>query len=579
MHGFRADATLAAIFLALGLAPALAQSGGPIQLNPGQFNQGLSRPSRDLLSTPVDDASPSDQAAPKGIRAVTLAPIDPSWVGILGPADAALPRSMWANAPRSFVAQALPLLQPTSAASLQDLARRLLLSEAVAPEGSDPRNAPTLPELRLHALLALGRVDGVSLIDVLPHLNASERFDRDAVELRIAANDLAGACSTVQQGIARYRNDWWTRAVMACQALTGAYDEAALGLSALRDQKTGRDPVFEALIETILGHRQKLDKLPDPTPMRMALLAAAKLPLPADALATAGPSALLVWAMSDKVPVVQRLAAGERATMLGALPPAGLGLLYGAVDSRPEEQGALLKGGKLIDDPRNRAMLFNIARTNNPGAIRVATLAPLLIDARRRGVFMSMARLVAPLVAEIQPAPEYQGFAGDAARVLLAAHDLDHAARWIELANAPELRALAILAYGGVRGAGAISMRDVMTSLAARDTASAPRQTDLLETLLTALGESVNSTDLGLLVQPAHQATLPNGALWLSQQQAAAAGRLGETVLTTLLIATVGERLSAEPTVIARAVSGLKAVGLDSDARALALEAALTAGL
>ena len=567
MRGFRADYAVVAAWLALGIAPALAQSNGPIQLGPAN----------PPLVAPVND--PFRQPAPQGIQAETLAPVDASWVGTLGPADAALPRTMWAKTPRSFVVQTLPLLQPTSVTVLQDLGRRLLLSDAAAPQGGDDESGPNLPELRLNRLLALGRVDGVGLIDIVPHLNASERFDRDVVELRIAANDLAGACAAVPPGIARYHNDWWARAVVGCQALTGAYDEAALGLSALRDQKTGRDPVFEALIDTILGHRQKLDKLPDPSPMRMALLAAAKLPLPADTLTSAGPSALLVWAMSDKVPVVQRLVAAERAAVLGALPPAGLGLLYGAVDSRPEEQGALLKGGKLIDDPRARAMLFNIARTNAPGAIRVSTLAPLLADARRRGAFVSMARLVAPLVAEIQPAPEYQSFAGDAARALLAAHDLDHAAGWINQTNTPELRAMAVLIYGGAGGIDAVGLREVQASLTARDAAAAPRQTDILASLLSALGEPVKDVDLAPLVQSTHQAILPNGALWLDQEQAATAGRVGETVLTTILIASVGDHLSAEASVVARAVAGLKAIGLDADARALALEAALAAGI
>jgi hypothetical protein len=47
----------------------------------------------------------------------------------------------------------------------------------------------------------------------------------------------------------------------------------------------------------------------------------------------------------------------------------------------------------------------------------------------------------------------------------------------------------------------------------------------------------------------------------------------------TLLIARSGERLSLEPVVLADAVAGLSAVGLEGDARALALEAALAAGI
>ena len=72
---------------------------------------------------------------------------------------------------------------------------------------------------------------------------------------------------------------------------------------------------------------------------------------------------------------------------------------------------------------------------------------------------------------------------------------------------------------------------------------------------------------------------MPSAALWTDQLQAAQAKRLGETVLTTLILARAGDRLGTEPVVLARAVAGLKAVGLDAEARAIALEAALAAGI
>ena len=49
--------------------------------------------------------------------------------------------------------------------------------------------------------------------------------------------------------------------------------------------------------------------------------------------------------------------------------------------------------------------------------------------------------------------------------------------------------------------------------------------------------------------------------------------------LATLLIAESDGRLTSESLLLGRAVSGLRAVGLDSDAHALALEAALDAGI
>jgi hypothetical protein len=309
----------------------------------------------------------------------------------------------------------------------------------------------------------------------------------------------------------------------------------------------------------------------------MALLAAAKLPLPADALANASPGALAVWATSDKEPVGARLAAGEKAEALGALPPAALGLLYSAVDSKPEEQGTLLKSGKLSDDPRSRAILYNLARTNEPGALRVAALAPLIADARRRGAFIATARLLAPLVTELEPSPDLQSFAGDAARVLLATGAYDRATSWVALAGRPELHVIANFAQ--IDSGENTSLGDAIAALTALDPNAAQRQADLLVGLASALGMPLNGVDFGTLLRSTHSGTLPNGALWLDQQQAAKARRLGETVLTTILLASAGDHLSPEPLVLAQAITGLEAVGLDADARALAVEAALDAGI
>ncbi len=564
-------AASAALFLLLA-SPAFAQLGPPIPLLPS--------PAGGTAPAPAP-AAPAESAGGAGddISATPLAPMDTSWVGILGPADGAFPRSLWAATPRTVVAAALPLLQPTTSPVLQDLARRLLLSDAVAPPGQDAAAGSGLADLRFDRVLALGRIDGIPLINAMPQTQLSEALDRDSVELRFAANDVGGACALIQDRAARYRDVWWDRALVACQALTGHFDEAALGLSAMRERKTLDDPAFAVLIETIDGHRRKLDKLPDPTPMRMTLLAAAKLPLPAEALAAASPAALAVWATSDKVPAADRLAAGEKAQAFGALPPGGLGLLYGSVDATAAEQSAALKGGKLPDDARGRAILYDIARANGAPATRAAALAPLLADARRRGVYATTARLVAPLVVEMQPASALSGFAGDAARVLMAAGHVDLAAPWIDLAKLPELRVVAGLARAPGSDEGASPVKDAIADLTARDAAAAPRQIDLLAALLSALGQPITAIDLAPLLRMTHAGILPGAALWLDQQQAAAGGRLGETVLTSLLLATAGDRLTVEPILLARVVSGLKAVGLEADARALAVEAALDAGI
>ncbi len=292
MRACRTEPLRAALVAALlaGACPAMAQLGAPIPLVPPP---PPTQPGGSAAPAAVPDV-------PKGFEEQSLAPTDASWTGVLGDAQGAMPETMWRGTPRNFVAAALPLLQPTSSPELQSLARRLLLSNAVSPAGPDVADRPSLAAARLDRLMALGDVEGaVAMMDQLPADPTGDGMDRTRVELRFAANDQAGACKAIDGGVAQYQSVWWARALIACQALGGDGAKATLGQSLLREQKAPTDAAFDALIDTLTGRPRKIEKLGDPTPMRLTLLAAAKLPLPPDALASAGPAALLAYASTS----------------------------------------------------------------------------------------------------------------------------------------------------------------------------------------------------------------------------------------------------------------------------------------
>ena len=183
-------------------------------------------------------------------------------------------------------------------------------------------------------------------------------------------NDGQTGCQRVQESIARYQGVWWERALIACQALGGDREQASLGLSLLNEQKAPPDPVFDALIGAAGGRALKLEKLPEPTPILATLLAAAKLPLPADTVAGSDLPSLRAWAGNPAVPPLQRLAAAERTAALGALPPEALAELYAKVEVKPDELGAAIKQSKAPASPRDRALLYQVARTDPAAGAR-----------------------------------------------------------------------------------------------------------------------------------------------------------------------------------------------------------------
>jgi len=566
-RGVALGATALALLIGLAL-PAIGQSNRPVRLLPPAPGTEPAVPESPATPTP-----PADEA----ISATPLPPVDAAWVGTLG-APKALPQTMWHGTPRAVVVAALPALGPTTSPVLQDLARRLLLSNALAPLGQDLPNQPGLAALRVERLAAIGEVEGaLAVIDALPGTLHDETVARRRVELAFAKNTPEDACRMVQASIARYQSVWWDRALIACQALAGDREKAALGISLLHEQKAPADPTFDALIAAAGGRALKLDKLPQPTPLLATLLAAAKAAQPRDPLGEADPTTLRAWATNEGVPAIQRLGAAERAAALGAIAPDALADLYAKVSFTPDELGQAIKQGKVPSSARDRALLYQVARSDPAAGARMAALAALLDDAKKRGVFIITARVLAPIVLELLPGEELARFAPEAMRALYAAGRPDAAAAWLAVADpgaTATLTALGQLASGAPL---AVAPFDAaIPGLAERDA----RQAALLVALANGLGVPAGaSADWSGLIDKPHEGTWPSSTLWIDQRRAAATKRVGETVLMTLLLARAGERLSLEPVVLADAVAGLVAVGLESEARALALEAALTAGI
>ena len=573
----RALAGVAAAILLLGpMAPAPAQQAGP----PVQLLAPPPSTSPAVPEPPPAAAATASPATDESIKATPLAPIDAAWVGTLGDSQHPLPQTMWQGTRRALAAAALPQLLPTTSPALQDLSRRLLLSNAVAPQGQDTPDQPSLTQLRVERLAALGEIDGaLAVLDALPATTHTDELDRRRIELYFAKNDVHAGCRQVQDAVARYQGVWWDRALIACQALGGDREKAALGMSLLKEQGAPPDPVFDALVNAVGGRATKLDKLPQPSPLLVTLLAAAKLPLPADAVAAADPPSLRAWAAKEAMPPLQRLAAAERAAALGALPPDALAALYAKVEFKPDELGAAIKQAKAPASARDRALLFQVARTDPTASVRATALGALLGEAKKRGGFIAMARVVAPILVEMPPSDDLAGFAPEAARALIAAGRPDAAAPWSPYVGTVDGAAATLGFLTGLAAGNPAPVPDPRKSGTTIGVAVPAPQMTLELALRSALDEALSPTWWGAYMgQPQHDGALPSVAVWLDQQQAAAGKRVGETVLTTLILARAGDHLSTEPIVLNRAIAGLKAVGLDGDARALALEAALNAG-
>ncbi|MFM8990027.1 MAG: hypothetical protein ACKOUS_10430, partial [Alphaproteobacteria bacterium] len=313
----------------------------------------------------------------------------------------------------------------------------------------------------------------------------------------------------------------------------------------------------------------------------LPLFAAAKAQPPAATLASAGPAILAAIAANEAFAVETRLRAAEAATSSGSMEGARLAALYEGVQFAPREAADLAGFAEREAGPRGRAALHRLVRDAAPGPARAAAFARAMQSAEKRGAARALRRAAADLVLAIPPSHDALEHAGLVARTLLVDRRGVEAMRWFELMRgAPEGAEAAallapLLAIAGVpdRGlANADALRAWREAQARREQPrAAPRARLLAETL------EARGTPAAELAGSAPAAiTTPAPIMRLGR--ASGQRLVGETVL--LAAAALAEpTLRDNPTALAATLRALQEVGLSDEARGIALEALLAAGL
>jgi len=494
-------------------------------------------------------------------------PATPGWAGETAPEGEPLPRDFWRGTPRALAAFLLARLPDTTSPALQAVERRLLLSPGAAPAGPDPGSPETaLPVLRAAALLRLGEVEPARAV-----IAAMSERDRAAaaplqVEADLLAGDLSQACDRVADAIRRDQAMVWQRALVACQALQGEGEKADLGLQLLSEEKAGRDEALGVAVDALAGRPAPavIERLDAPEPLLLRALDAAGRRLAPPLVARLRGDLAAVVALDDKAPAETRVLAAERATATGALPVDRLRRLYGSV-AEEEANGA---ASAALDRARRFAAIL-AAPDPVERLGRIVAFTENFPD-REAGGFLLAARVVAAPLHEIGPDPTVAGAAAPAARLALAAGDYEAARHWIEIdpAGAPELGTVLALATG----------QPATSQPAAGPSGTGGARGPMLLAVRSALGDPIAPAEWTRL--PAAAWAVPGlpaapPAAWLDLSDAAGAKRVGEAALAAVLVAAPQGGLAKDPVALHSAVEGLRRIGLTSEARRLAAEAAL----
>ncbi|NQV85203.1 MAG: hypothetical protein HQ494_15435 [Rhodospirillales bacterium] len=631
---------LVAAVMSLAAPYAAAQDQGikSVPLVPPQKFAPLTAPAAVLK--PVGAAVPVTAPAPSpvtggGVRIDSLQTIDPDTAGTLADDQGGFGADMWLGTDRSIVERLLPRL-PVNASSptMRNLMRRMLLSIARVPEGKS--NGASLVAIRVRMLAAMGDLVAVNtLLNATPGRASNSELSRIETETRFLANDNARACA-LAGGVVRDQNEpFWQKVFLFCQSLAGGHDKAALGVSIMRE--TGvKDEVFFSLIGALAaGTPPILESLAEPTPLTLAMARVAKAKLPADVILSNHPGVLRTIAISPNAPVEIRLEAAERAEAAGALPVDSLRQLYSIVSFSSDDLANPLSRAETRGGPMTRALLYHTSLTQTVPTAQAEVVARALALGREEGRYSSVVRVFLPVLKSIPPSAELLWFAPEAVRGLLLVGETVPAEAWFALMRASALfnkeaaQAITqlmpvIRLMGSSEAAEWNTIKLSSWWKTVRDRKDADQDAALLYSLFDALGEPVPVETWGALMtgNERRAISMPEAALWFRLIDATKAAsesapnskpvlsdsapsegtadiavatenppspaippadkarsRVAETVMLALMALGENGPAGANPLLLRQVLVSLRAAGFEAEARAMAVEAALAAGL
>ena len=536
--------------------------------------------------TRIDRGDPDDRPARQPtVRIEELGPPGAGSIGILADRTGGLGAELWRDASlREVVAQLAQLPAANRSPMLHDLQRRLLLTVALPPAG----NAKTgFTQARLHALLRMGALRDTIELAARARIEAQEPFP--VIRARFLSGDSKAACAAVA-AVGSGVTPFIEQARIACHVLNGHGERAEIALRLLHEQGAPPPRPFErAVLAAATGRAPRT--LAKPFALTLALLRHSKARLKSADFKPLSTGALIAFSANRKLNRGLRIRALERASMQGAPVHRELAALYAGVRA-PAKEIAEAPATRLRDfDSRARTRLYLAARSAKDRSRRLRILAAwwrLAAGAAARGddgAEMLAARQTVPFLGNIDPSPDSQDHAAHIARAWFATGRNAQALAWYRfLKTAPfrnpaDLHRITVPAMlaGRSTPATADTVKSWIGFKRWTDKKSAAAHLADLKALLDGLGRLDDIPRVWRRETPEERAVARKAGAGRDAAlfNAAAAGRRGLTILRVLTLVN-GRPLRRVPRRLLRdAIFGLRAVGLDREARQLAIEAAL----
>lgn len=518
---------------------------------------------------------PPSAASEERTRGVEREELDP----VMAADGSGLPYELWGGLSAEQFAQYIAALSlPPKSPALHTLWRRLIASETGPAAGSV--SSARFAALRVEALDQSGLIDDAAAVLAKEQASAS-----DPLLLALTAKSEIGlgnferGCE-IGKGLISVQTQL-PKPLLAdtmlingyCAASRGDPDGASLQASLLREQD------LPGLVGADLLDSAAAGLVPEvPSGLKLSLLdyriASLKgQPNQAKLIAAASPALLAGLAHDPRTVPDLRLAAGEAAAVLNAIPAGDLAQLYRAA-------GAGGDAGTI-----ERSGLFKMAEGEQTPLRKTRHIRAFLDEAKQSGLYWPALQLMARPTQDLEPTPEIGWFAETAIEINLAAGNFEGVRQWARLGSS--------LGAGGGPGPQPLAHWIALADIAdpAAHGPDRDRSLEALEplarngrfdpTLLHRLATVLDALDINVPM-PLWELTgrspqpegghLPDTGVLSELADASKKKEFGRTVL--LVMRTVGPAGAEGAHMIALGDSlrALKRAGLDAEARQLALE-------
>ena len=537
-----------------------------------------------------------------------LAEINPETLGLLSERTGGLPYSLWQGTSYDRavnIISRLPVATPSP--TINELSELLLLSSAQVPENQNNlAYGATNNALLLARLKRLSQTGKMRVLDDLLSALPQDINSSELRELRVNAallnSDTLSACNMAQDARAIEGATFWLKVLTYCRAIEG--DSAGVGFNISLLQETDEAPTsFVNFVNDVLSwssgnpRRYRTNVVtPDYIdPLTIAMINTTRRELPLDVIETMPRLFLSSMTRRPDLSIDFRAEVSELAALYGVIDGHVFSEVLAAMEFTDGERDSIFLLANTDLGARVDGLLIHSAKVEIDQLRQIELISTAFDRALRQKLYPALSAPLLDVVKGISPSPDLAFFAHDAGRIALYSGDSSTAQKWYDLvlglssevnfeANRALISLWPLMVISDQNNVIPVN-EDIINlwrqSLSQLPTEVQQQRIDMLYGLLDVFGYSVPDVAWDIAFENAFELSteaMPSNAVWRSFLVSARAGRVGETLALGLMVLGNGWVGDANISVLTSVLSVFRAMGLEEEARALAIEALIGKG-